>query len=225
MDEGLFQQYVKNVILPLYLNIVPQVVRDDGGRLLTGTVWINCDTVPGRLQASYTNVEWQSKMKDPVLRIGIGCPNATSDGQVMDDFFQTFKGYCRTSTQDLLNENIYNRMIKIRERNLQENRLDNKKIPRVVALHQGDLSVIVNGRPNDPIDKRPFNRCFTSLKIKKCWSNIGLSPFNMNALKNKNIRHEIGETESNIHVGETSQDIKKLSKDYEATKIKMKDEG
>ena len=47
----------------------------------------------------------------------------------------------------------------------------------------------------------------------------------MNALKNKKIRHEIGETESNIHVGETSQDIKKLSEDYEATKIKLKDEG
>ena len=47
----------------------------------------------------------------------------------------------------------------------------------------------------------------------------------MNALKNKKIRHEIGESESNIHVGETSQDIKKLSEDYEATKIKLKYEG
>ena len=47
----------------------------------------------------------------------------------------------------------------------------------------------------------------------------------MNALKNKNIWHEIGETESNIHVGETSQDIKKLSEDYEATKINLKGEG
>ena len=47
----------------------------------------------------------------------------------------------------------------------------------------------------------------------------------MNVLKNKKIRHEIGETESNIHVGETSQDIKKLSEDYEKTKIKLKDDG
>ena len=47
----------------------------------------------------------------------------------------------------------------------------------------------------------------------------------MNALKNKKIRREIGETESNIHVGETSQDTKKLSEYYEATKIKLKDEG
>ena len=108
---------------------------------------------------------------------------------------------------------------------MQENRLDNEKIPSVVDLHQEDLSVIVNGHPNDPIDKRPFNRCFTCLKIKKCWINIGLSTFNMNALKNKKIRHEIGETERNIHVSETSQDIKKLSEDYEATKIKLKDEG
>ena len=95
----------------------------------------------------------------------------------------------------------------------------------MLALHQEDLSVILNGLPNDPIDKRPFNRFFTSLEINKLWSNIDLSPFNMNALKNKKIQHEIGETESNIHVGETSQDIKKLSEDYEATKIKLKGEG
>ena len=164
-------------------------------------------------------------MKDLGLRLGIGCPISTSVGQVMDDLFQTFKGYCRTSTQDLFNENIYNRMIKIRERNSQENRLDNEKIPSVVALHQEDLSVIVNGHPNYPIDNRPFNRCFTALNIKKCWSNIGLSPFIMNYLKNKKIRHEIGESESNIHVGETSQDINKLSEYYEATNIKLKYEG
>ena len=114
-------------------------------------------------------------------------------------------------------------MIKIRERNTQEG--NNEKIPSVVALYQEDLSVIVNGCPNDPIDKRPFNMCFTPLKIKKCWSNIGLSLFNMNALKNKKVRHEIGQSESNIDVGETSQDIKKLSEDYEAVKIKLKNEG
>ena len=92
-------------------------------------------------------------MKNIGLHIGIGCPNATSFGQVMDDLFQTFKGYFRTSTQDLFNENIYNRMIKICERNLQENRLDNEKIPSVEDLNQEDISVIVNGRPNDPIYK------------------------------------------------------------------------
>ena len=43
MDEKLFQEYVQNVILPLYPNISPEVVRDDGGCLLSGTVWINCD--------------------------------------------------------------------------------------------------------------------------------------------------------------------------------------
>ena len=148
-------------------------------------MWINCDTGPGRLQASYANVEWRSKMKDLGLNLGIGFPNNTSVGQVMDDFFQTFKGCCRTSTQYLFNKNIYNIMIKICERNSQENRPDNEKISSVVDLHQEDFSVIANGRTNDPIDKRLFNRCFTSLEIKKFWSNIGLSPFNMNALKNQ----------------------------------------
>ena len=99
MDEGLFQQYVEIFILPLYQNIGPHVVRDDGGRLITGPVWINYDIGPGRLQASCANVLLRSKMKDLELHLGIGCPNATSVGQVIDDLFQTFKGYCRTSTQ------------------------------------------------------------------------------------------------------------------------------
>ena len=116
-------------------------------------MWINCDTGPGQLQASYANVEWRLKMKYLGLHLGIGCPDSTSVGQVMDDLFQTFKGYCCTSTQDLFNGNIYNRMIKMCERNLQENRLDNEKIPSVEDLHQEDISVIVNGRPNDPIYK------------------------------------------------------------------------
>ena len=106
-------------------------------------------------------------MKYLGLHLGMGCPNATSVGQVMDELFQTFKGYCRTSNQDLFKIYIYNRMIKIRERNLQENRLDNGKIPSVVALQQEDISVIANGRPNDPINKLPFNRCFNYLKLNK----------------------------------------------------------
>ena len=47
----------------------------------------------------------------------------------------------------------------------------------------------------------------------------------MNALKNKKIWYEIEQNESEIDVGDTSQDVKKLSEDYEAVKIKLKNEG
>ena len=40
-------------------------------------------------------------MENVGLHLGIGSPNATIVGQVMDDLFQIFKGYYRTSTQDL----------------------------------------------------------------------------------------------------------------------------
>ena len=112
-------------------------------------------------------------------------------------------------------------MIKIRNRNTQDG-VKYEHIPSVVALHQENISMIVNGRPTDPIDKRPFNKCFIPIKIKNCWSNRGLSPFNMNVLKNKKFCHEIGKSESNIDVGEISQDVKNLSEDYEAVKIKLK---
>ena len=105
------------MILPLYPNISPEVVRDNGGRLLSGPVWVNCDSGPGRLAASYSSIEWRTKMKDVGLHLGLGCPNGTSVGQVMDDLFQTFKGACRISTQDLFNQKLYERMLKIRSRN------------------------------------------------------------------------------------------------------------
>ena len=166
MDEGLFQEYIENVILPLYQNIGTRVVRDEKGRLILGPVWVNCDSGPGRLAASYNNIAWRTKMKNIGLNIGLGCPNGTSVGQVMDDLFEFFKGACRLSTQDLFNDKVYERMLKIRKRN--ENSSDlSEKIPAVVALHQEDIPIIVNGRAGDPIEKRPFNKCFTPSRIKK----------------------------------------------------------
>ena len=237
MDEKLFQEYVQNVILPLYPNISPEVVRDDGGRLLSGPVWVNCDSGPGRLAASYSNIEWRTQMKDVGLHLGLGCPNGTSVGQVMDDLFQTFKGACRTSTQELFNQKVYERMLKIRRRNQEEGNNLTTKIAAVVSLHQEDIPKIVNGSPGDPIDQRPFNKCFTPSRIKKCWSNIGLSPFTMNALTNKKIRHELGQSSIKTdryiiavqtppqEVAEANSSINALNEEYQAIKAKLKDEG
>ena len=161
------------------------------------------------------------------LHIELEYPNVTNVGQVMDTLFQKFKGWCQIATHNLFNEKVYERMIKIKERNLWENQdtARTDKITSVVSLHQDDISTIVNGRSNYPIGKRSFNWCFIPSIIKKSWSNIGLSPCNMSALNNKKVRHKIGQRESVTDGGKTSNVIIKLNEDYGSIKIKLKEEG
>ena len=64
MYKNLFKEYTENVILPLYPDISPRVIRDNGGYLLSGPVRVNCNSGPGRLAASYSNIERRTKIKD-----------------------------------------------------------------------------------------------------------------------------------------------------------------
>ena len=82
----------------------------------------------------------------------------------MDDCFQTFKSSYCLSTQDLFNKKVYERMLKIRQRN-EKSTDQTKKIATVVNLHHEDIPTIINDRPGDPIDKRPFNKCFKPSRI------------------------------------------------------------
>ena len=69
-----------DLILSLYLNIVTEVIRGDIGRLLLAPVWANCDSRPGCLAVSYSNINYRTKMKDIWLNLGLdlGYPNGTS---------------------------------------------------------------------------------------------------------------------------------------------------
>ena len=46
----------------------------------------------------------------------------------------------------------------------------------VVTLNNNDLPRIINGRPSDPIAKRPFARHFTKSKIVSSVKKLGLYP-------------------------------------------------
>jgi hypothetical protein len=56
-----------------------------------------------------------------------------------------------------------------------------------------DLSIVVNGYDDDPIDMKPFNKFFTKERIVSSWERVGFVPFTRNCLKHKKVRHEIGE--------------------------------
>ena len=151
----------------------------------------------------------------------MGLPNGTAIGQVMDDMFQTFKAFCRTNTQDIYNELVFERMTKIRRRNAGE---DVGEIPTVVSLKQNNISRIVNGLPEDDITSKPFDRSFTPERIKKSWAKIGLCPFTKNALKSNKLKHEVGQRKDEMG-DKVQQKITDLSESYEKKKIDVAKDG
>ena len=61
-----------------------------------------------------------------------------------------------------------------------------------------DLAVIVNGRADDDISKRPFDKCFAKEKIVQAWRKVGFVPFTRSCLKNKRVRKELGQHTEDI---------------------------
>jgi hypothetical protein len=56
-----------------------------------------------------------------------------------------------------------------------------------------DLATVVNGKQDDEIGMKPFAKTFTKDKILASWSKMGFVPFTRNCIKNKKVRHELGQ--------------------------------
>ena len=65
------------------------------------------------------------------------------------------------------NEEVYERKIPLKEK--KEHPEQKIVVPTVVSLSNDDLPRMINGRPEDPIEKRPFDRNFTIERIHKSW--------------------------------------------------------
>ncbi len=65
-----------------------------------------------------------------------------------------------------------------------------KKSACVVKLEGNDLAFIVNGRPDDPIELRPFDFTFTKERIWKSWCNIGWIPMIRKCFEHPEVRKE-----------------------------------
>ena len=61
-----------------------------------------------------------------------------------------------------------------------------------VNITNFDLSHIVNGFPNDPIELRPFDNCFTKDKIIQNWIAVGFLPMTGNAANDPKVAYELG---------------------------------
>jgi hypothetical protein len=60
------------------------------------------------------------------------------------------------------------------------------------------LSTVVNGEENDSIELKPFDSHFTKEKILWSWEKIGFVPFTRECLRNKRVRHELGQKKENV---------------------------
>lgn len=60
-----------------------------------------------------------------------------------------------------------------------------------MELTNADLPRVVNGTPDDPLEKRPFSFSFSRELVHAANVKVGVTPFTRNALNNPKVRHEL----------------------------------
>jgi hypothetical protein len=186
MDDSLLNDYIEQVIVPLYPNMNKTAVFDPiTGKLNQGPVILKVDAGPGRIVSSEEVLMKREQLYERGLIIIMGLPNATSVQQEMDALYGPFKSSTYARGEKIVQN-------KLRIRGLAR-RNGNKPSPAVLNLDFNDLATIVNGRPEDIAGDRPFNFNFTKEKILWSWAKVGFVPFTRNCLNNKRVRKELGQ--------------------------------
>ena len=97
-----------------------------------------------------------------------GPANCTAATQECDQAFGEYKAVCDEVTDEILSERIKQRADEesaVRDGNADGVQLRKKKDMTKVELTNSDLPRVVNGKPTDPIEKRPFSRAFSKEKV------------------------------------------------------------
>ena len=178
--EQLFEQGV----LPCYLNLSPTWVYDSEGRIEKAPLHFQLDAGPGRYAES--TLAWRASMWERGVALFPGLINGTAANQVLDDLFGLYKTSCNDVIDHIVSERIT------------ANQLD----PTVkVNLDFSDLGRIINGRPEDPITARPFERAFTVEKIRNSTAKLGVAPVDLRrALDHPRVRDDSVDGSRSNHV-------------------------
>ena len=206
MDDSLFNDYIERVVLPLYPNISKHARFDPNtGKLLCGPVILKVDSGPGRIIASLESVTKRAEFLENGLLILMGLPNATSVNQEMDALYGAFKSATYARGEIILTH-------RLRMRGLQnvaahraqqdadapdhhEDGVAGRVFPPPLAMNFEDLATIVDGNVDDAIELKPFTRNFTREKILGSWAKVGFVPLTRACVKNRKVRHELGQRE------------------------------
>ena len=202
--------------LSLYPNVAPRF-EWDGDVLIKGPIMIKTDSGPGRQCKSERSIKFCADMHQLGLHMMPGLPNSTSATQEMDDAYQTFK-----SATDKKSQKVFTRKIYCRAKAVEQHQLDDTVVIPVSHLTNDDIPEIINGKPGDPIEERPFDNKFTSERILKSFLNIGWTPFTRKALEHKKVRHMLGEGGASEEMKGTLESVQER---YDSLRTKVTDSG
>lgn len=93
-----------------------------------------------------------------------GYPMGTGYNQILDWLYGIFKN-CFYSEMDRVE-------------------MERKSTGEDSNLSHEDLGRLIMGRPDAPIEERPFDMAFNEEKISRAWHDVGIVPFNRNSLHN-----------------------------------------
>ena len=170
MDDSLLNDFINQVILPLYPNISKTAAFDPTGKLLHGPVILKLDSGPGYIVALHDSILRREALAEMGLIIMAGLPNATSVQQDMDVLYGAFKSATYGRDEVLLMEKMRRRGATARNANAREAAAAAGS--SILSLGFEDLAVIVNGRTDDDISQRQFDKCFTEEKILQAWCKV-----------------------------------------------------
>ena len=158
--------------------------------------------------------------------MGPGLPNTISATQKMDGLYETFKGMCDRSAQNVFTWKVYDRswaVEKLRNKDREDGFVEaDEKIIKPAQLNNNNLPEITNGKPGYPVENKLFDYCFTHAKIFNSWLNIGFVPFSQNPLKHKKVRYMLGKGRGSDDTRET---IEKVQANYGKLKKDVKEAG
>jgi hypothetical protein len=221
MDTGLWHQYIRAVILPLYKGRIAQVAirHSQTNHLLAGPLIIKTDGGPGRLSRECSSIEFRDEMAAMGVHIILSLPNGTACTAEMDQLFEKFKPACSKSALRIAAKKIharYDARQKFKTTGMVDD--DNssadgdlsdddedaggKKKPKKktktgksvcnVSFSNYDLGNLVNGWPDDPIEDRPFDFHFSKDGIIKSHIAVGFMPMTGRAARDPKVRFEYG---------------------------------
>ena len=212
MDVKLWHDLHRSVYTPCYLGkLSPEPVRDPiTQKMIRGPLIVKTDNGPGRLSMEATSIEFREEMAKLGVYIVMGLPNATAAQAELDQMYAMFQPRCKKSAIRVVGRKMALRA-QARALNVEasdsdsgdgddESDDDDKRCKKIkgasicnINLTKRDLGNIVNGFPDDAIEDRPFDYCFSKDNIIKNWIAVGFMPMTGNASNDPKVRHELGD--------------------------------
>ena len=211
-------------------------------KLLRGPLINKTDSGPGRLATQAGSAEFRNEMASIGLHILLSLPNGTECTAELDQMYSEFKGECKKSTIRVAGMKMAARVRARKKTRDKDKGCDQSHADDLVLYLEGkadsddeledvdgyqfdigrsvcsvnignrDLGHIVNGFPGDLLEKRPFDKCFMTVKIVNTWIVVGFLPMTGNAALDPKVRYELGEGGA---PEEAQKRMKLLVDDYE----------